>query len=87
MPSLAIGDLFRVGTGRARYKVTAVRDLPDGRTEITVYGGTVGHLSTRAFVAEEIDVRLVRKDNNVPWRAAVREVGKASMRRKNGRKR
>lgn len=87
MAKLKIGDLFRVGTGRARYKVTVVRRLPNGQTEVTAYGGTVGHLSTRSWVVEETVIRPVKKDPNVPWRDAVREVGRASMRRRPGRTR
>lgn len=79
---LAIGDLIRVDTSTARYKVTAVRP-----TEVDAYGGKRGRLSTMTFPMDKVIKCRSPKDNSAPLRAAIYEVSVASKRRKPGRRR
>ena len=82
--TLAVGDLVRIDTGQARYRITALRQTPTG-VEVDAYGGKRGHLGSRVFTVDQVTkVRDQKKNSNDAWLAALHEASAKSKNRKAG---
>lgn len=82
---LHVGDLARRPGRKGTYKVTAIHG-----DEITTYGGTRAHLTTRTFQRSalvKVPAKRAAKDGNDVWRAAVSEVSTNAKQRKKGARR
>ena len=83
--TVVVGDMVKVFGSHARYEVQRIERDEDGNVELAVYGGKLGHLSSRVFTPDVLVRCRDQKDRNDAWRAAVREVGAQTMKRKGKR--
>lgn len=84
---LKIGDMVRIDSGQARYRITDIRQHESGAVEVHAYGGKGGRLGSRVFTPEQVTRVRSTRDPNSAWRDALHEMSVGSKRRKNGRKR